>query len=282
VEESLDRAIADLRERAPAIRASWNRALPFPYVVIDDFAPADLVTRLEEQFPRWDVDGWDDTEYVHQRRKLTRTHDFPHDLDAFFALLESPAFLGLVTELTGIEGLIQDPTRVGGGCHQILSGGYLDVHVDFNRHPETSLRRRLNLLLYLNRDWDPVWGGQLELWDMEAGRAVEVVDPIFNRAVLFETGESSYHGHPSPLRCPEGRSRKSLAAYYYTHDDPDGGPEHNTIYVQTTGAKGYLKTAQAAVLTARRHLAERGVSGLGKRVLSQAIRVARRQPPPND
>lgn len=53
--------------------------------------------------------------------------------------------------------------------------------------------------------------------------AVASIAPLRNRLIVFETtGQGGpavsphYHGHPSPLRCPAGRSRRSIAAYYYS------------------------------------------------------------------
>jgi Rps23 Pro-64 3,4-dihydroxylase Tpa1-like proline 4-hydroxylase len=151
------------------------------------------------------------------------------------AELNSSAFMEFLQTLTGIEeGLIPDPHFAGGGLHQILPGGFLEVHADFNRHPRFDLDRRLNVLLYLNKDWQPEWGGQLELWDPTMTRAEQVIDPVFNRTVIFSTTDTSYHGHPDPLRCPEGRSRRSLATYYYSNGRPEdeNAEWHSTLWQQ--------------------------------------------------
>lgn len=270
-----------LAPRMSDLAASWRSSRPFPHIVIDDFLPASLADRFHEVFPSWEHAGWDDTEYVHQRKKLTRTTGFDADLEAFFSATESPAFLDLMSGITGIPDLVADPSRLGGGCHQIVAGGFLDVHVDFNRHPELGLRRRLNLLVYLNPGWQDAWGGALELWDMSEKRIATAVPPVHNRAVIFETGEQSYHGHPDPLTSPEGVSRKSLAVYYYTVDDPQGATEHNTVYVQTSGLRGYRKSASAGLATARRHLRRHGLVGLVTRTAREVARRITRTPPPN-
>ena len=94
------------------------------------------------------------------------------------------------------------------------------MHADFNVHPRLRLYRRLNLLVYLNKDWQQEWGGALELWDRGGQRWVRAIQPAFNRAVLFDTSNFSYHGHPHPLACPPERSRKSVALYYYALESP--------------------------------------------------------------
>ena len=140
----------------------------------------------------------------------------------------------LLQELTGIEeAIIPDPHFEGGGLHQITPGGYLKVHVDFNRHSRLNLDRRINLLIYLNKDWQEEYGGNLELWDRNVSTCHRKILPIFNRCVIFNTNDFSYHGHPDPLTCPEGRTRKSLALYYYSNGRPASdlsGRAHSTVF----------------------------------------------------
>ncbi len=146
--------------------------------------------------------------------------------------LNSADFLECLEILTGIQGLIPDPHLFGGGLHETRTGGYLNVHADFNKHPWFRLDRRLNLLVYLNPGWQPEWGGDLELWERDLSACVKTVSPLAGRAVLFSTTRDSFHGHPHPLACPEGVSRKSLALYYYSHGRPEGEDpsEHKTIW----------------------------------------------------
>ena len=122
--------------------------------------------------------------------------------------------------LSGIDGLEPDPTLYGGGLHQTEPGGFLGIHVDNETHPKTGFARRLNLILYCTDGWRKEWGGELEFWDRTRSRAVVCIPPLFNRAVLFETGNRSYHGHTMPLAYPEGIFRKSIAAYYWSPSRP--------------------------------------------------------------
>ena len=112
-----------------------------------------------------------------------------------------------------------DPYFLGGGFHETLRGGCLGIHADFNIHQKMKLRRRVNVLVYLNEDWDPTYGGDLELWTRDMKQKAKSVSPLFNRCVIFNTDDDSWHGHPDALACPEGKSRKSLALYYYTASD---------------------------------------------------------------
>ena len=151
--------------------------------------------------------------------------------------LNSPVFVEFLERLTGIGPLVPDAHFEGGGLHQIEPGGHLKVHADFNRHPRNGLERRLNVLLYLNRDWKDEYGGALELWNRDMTRSEVRVLPLFNRCVVFSTTSTSYHGHPDPLTCPAGETRKSIALYYYTKDRPpeEETDTHNTLFQARPG-----------------------------------------------
>ena len=149
--------------------------------------------------------------------------------------MNSAPVLRFLQELTGIVGLIPDPWYGGAGPHQIEPGGFLKVHVDFNLHPLLELDRRLNLLVYLNKDWREEYGGHLELWNRDVSRCEKKVLPVFNRTVVFSTTDFSFHGHPEPLACPEGRTRKSVSFYYYSNGRPEEerSAPHDTIFRKT-------------------------------------------------
>jgi hypothetical protein len=257
-------------ERLSEIQRAWDAAKPFHYVVIDDFLAADFAEEILAAYPTPTGGAWEDTAYIHQRKKLTLNKDFPAPIDDFFRMTASEEFRNLVSSICRIPALIADPGLTGGGLHQILNGGYLDVHVDYNFHPRTKEHRRLNLLLYLNKDWRREYEGYLEFWDMNERRQIENVAPVFNRAVIFETNEVSYHGHPRKLNLPPDVTRKSLAVYYYTkeREEMETATEHNTIFIQTTGLSGYVKTSLSAVVT----LSERASSAAKKDLLESLSR----------
>jgi Rps23 Pro-64 3,4-dihydroxylase Tpa1-like proline 4-hydroxylase len=130
--------------------------------------------------------------------------------------------LTFLESLTGIHNLIGDPTFVGGGVHQTLSQGKLDIHADFNVHlNHDNIYRRINLLLYITPYWEDQWGGKLQLWEKDLSKSCIEIPPVFNRAVIFNTNSDSFHGHPKPMQCPPNVARRSLALYYYTDYAPD-------------------------------------------------------------
>ena len=134
----------------------------------------------------------------------------------FFGFMNSAPILQFLEGLTSIEGLIPDPYFNGGGFHEIKSGGKLGVHADFRINEKLHLSRRLNLLIYLNKDWKTDFGGDLEIWNRAGSKCIKSIQPIFNRCVVFNTDATSYHGHPDPLNTPPEITRKSAALYYYT------------------------------------------------------------------
>lgn len=221
-------------------RQRFESAEPFPHVVIDDFFPEWVLDKVLDEFPDPGQVPWKEFKQATSKKLASEGDalfgDFTRHL---FAQLNSAAFLQFLERLTGIEGLIPDPYFEGGGLHQIEPGGFLKVHADFNWHEELRLDRRLNVLVYLNKKWEPSFGGALELWDRDMTRAVTSILPIFNRFVVFATRDYSYHGHPEPLACPPDRTRRSLALYYYTNGRPkeERSAAHSTLYQERPGER---------------------------------------------
>lgn len=149
------------------------------------------------------------------------------------AELNGMAFLDFLEALSGIKGLIPDPHFRGAGLHLTLRGGHLALHVDFNRDRTRELTRRLTVLYYLNPDWTPEWGGELELWDPTLTRCVSRIAPSLDRLVVMAHGEDAWHGHPSPLNCPPESGRRVVAAYFYTAEhSPDAPGPHSAKWAR--------------------------------------------------
>jgi len=156
----------------------------------------------------------------YRKHRLSVLEEMPEHTRVFVASLNAPPFLRVLAEITGIENLQPDPELRGGGIHAIGRGGYLKLHTDFNWHRGLSMYRRLNLLVYLNENWQDAWNGNIELWSADARERIFSLSPRIGHALLFETNDISYHGHPDALECPEGVFRKSIALYYYTPTRP--------------------------------------------------------------
>ncbi|MEM9037019.1 MAG: 2OG-Fe(II) oxygenase [Actinomycetota bacterium] len=229
---------------------------PFPHIVIDDFLPEWVVDRVLEEFPSPDTDVW--RRYSNQRAEKLESQAAEH-LGPFtrqlFGELNSAVFVSFLQKLTGIaEPLIPDPYFEGGGLHQIPRGGMLKVHADFNRSKFLDLDRRVNALIYLNKDWEEAYGGHLELWDTEMTGAEEKVLPIAGRLAVFSTTDFSFHGHPDPLSCPEDRSRRSIALYYFSPGRPpeEISGDHSTLFKARPGEKIVVDRKEQARTFARR------------------------------
>jgi hypothetical protein len=202
----------------PSLRRQFRENQPYPHIHLTDFLDANVAAEMAREFPGLATDAW--TRYKHPNENkfgLAKRSLFPPLLGEVVDELNSEEFAHWLSQLTGIPNLVSDDMLEGGGLHQSGTGGFLNVHTDFsNHHYHKNWRRQVNLILYLNPNWQAQWGGALELWDREIRQCVTKIPPLFNEALIFRTDEISYHGFPEPLRCPEGASRKSLALYYYT------------------------------------------------------------------
>lgn len=222
-----------LRNFAQLYRKSYSQAKPFPHIVIDNLFPEEIVEKVLDEFPKPEEIKWEKFDRPTERKLVTTSENQMGKITRlFFYQLNSSNFIYFLEALTGIEGIIPDPHFRAGGLHQIERGGYFKIHADFNRYPKLGLDRRLVLLLYLNKDWKEEYEGHLELWNRDATECVQRILPVFNRCVIFNTTDFSYHGHPAPLKCPDGETRKSLLVYYYTNGRPseEVSPEHSTLF----------------------------------------------------
>lgn len=216
----------------PSLAASYRTARPFPHIVIDGmFSPPVLDALIAEmpdaRSPQWRKHDTKGLEKKLGMRSAVSLQKAGFELTAF---LHSAAFLYFLTEITGIAELLPDPYLQGGGFSMIPPGGFFKVHVDRNIAYETGLLRRLALIVYLNKSWRPEYGGQLELWNQDGTRREVVVEPTFNRTILFEVAEGNYHGVPMPVSCPPGDSRNSFLVYYHTASKAIDIVPHTSIF----------------------------------------------------
>jgi hypothetical protein len=190
---------------------------PFRHVVAYGLFDPTLLRRVVKGFPPPESPLWFRYDSPLEKKLSCNKVDLlPPFLGAFVTRLNSPDVAAAVGNLFGIDGLVVDPCLHGGGLHMTEPGGKLDIHLDFADHPKLPLTRRVNLILYLNEDWQDPWGGELELWDAEMRRCVVRITPGFNRLVLFEVHDRAYHGHPDALTCPADHFRRSIALYFLT------------------------------------------------------------------
>jgi Rps23 Pro-64 3,4-dihydroxylase Tpa1-like proline 4-hydroxylase len=214
----------------------------FPHIVIENFLDENQLNKALEDFPSIKDEGWIHYKHVNEKKGgLNKRELIPQSISSIIDELNSPKFINWLEKITGIQGLIADEKLEGGGIHQIEKGGFLNIHADFTTHPHNRLwKRRVNVLLYLNKDWNEEYGGNLELWERDMSKCFKKILPIFNRCVIFNTDKDSFHGHPHPLTCPDDRTRKSIALYYFTQEEK--APEKIATNYQATPDDSKIKS----------------------------------------
>ncbi|MEO8112501.1 MAG: 2OG-Fe(II) oxygenase, partial [Ginsengibacter sp.] len=206
----------------PELSKQYQSANPYPQIVLENFLNPEALDECIAEFNKLnEADGWINYAHYNEKKKgLNKLDVLPEAIKGTINELNSPEFLKFLSTLTGINDLQKDDYLEGGGIHQSTKGGYLNIHADFTVHPHhRNWQRRVNVLVYLNKDWKEEWGGKLELWDKKMQACEAKVLPVFNRCVIFNTDADSYHGHPEPMACPEGVFRRSIALYYYSIED---------------------------------------------------------------
>jgi Rps23 Pro-64 3,4-dihydroxylase Tpa1-like proline 4-hydroxylase len=219
-----------------SLRSADDRAAtPFPHAVFTEILNPDIPRAVAAEFERRDQIGTQFSQQ-HEQGKAIETDwlRLGPATRQVLGVLNGGEFVDALERVTGIDDLISDPRLWGGGQHKTESGGRLEVHVDFNKHPVYGFDGRLNVLVFLNEPWPDEWGGALELWDRAMTAPVSTIATRLGAVVVFTTDNTSYDGHPHPVQCPPDVTRKSLALYYYTVDQPAG--QDSTLWQQQPDA----------------------------------------------
>ena len=225
IEHILSEEFMNLTELALKEKKNYLTAKPFPNITLNNFFKNDFLNTILGEFP--DLSKLNDSENYNAKNEIKLSNKnyekFPPTIKSFIDFLNSNIFLDFLQNLTSInEKLVSDPRLEGGGLHEIKSGGVLKIHTDFNRHPFLDLDRRINVLIYLNKNWQESYGGYLEFWNKNVSKCEKKISPSFNTMAIFSTTDFSNHGHPDPLNCPKEMSRKSIALYYFSSGRPKG------------------------------------------------------------
>jgi Rps23 Pro-64 3,4-dihydroxylase Tpa1-like proline 4-hydroxylase len=229
-----------LQDVAVKHKDEFSKGNPYPHIVIDNFLDPEALENLLAEFPDKSKKVWHDYQtHFENKQELNgegKMGDFTQHLLYQF---NSAPFLQFLETLTSIENLIPDPYYFGGGIHQLNRGGKLAIHADFSKHNKWPLDRRINAILYLNKDWKEEYNGHLELWDNDVTKCVKKVLPIYNRLLVFAVTDFNMHGVPETLNCPEEMSRKSLAFFYFTNGRPESEVDKTkTLHVKFTDKPG--------------------------------------------
>ena len=195
---------------------------PYKHLVVDNFLPDDLAKKCLENFPSLDDAIWehenDEDIEVKSRTTWKSEFDIPDNIVDSVRILNSSLILNTFSKVFEIQKLVPDSYFSGGGLNITQKGGLLDVHVDGNYHDATGLNRQMNALIYLNPGWEESWGGEFGIYNSNGTKLIKKVEPLFNRLVVFDSHDYSYHGLPDPVNFPSEVNRKSIILYYYTRD----------------------------------------------------------------
>ena len=213
---SFTKALNRLQDESQLLHQSYAAAKPYPHLVIDNLFEPELLDRLIAEFPYSKTREWLIWETVHESKTTSKGID---ELSIFTQMLclwfNCRDVIKAIESITGIDRLVGDPLFHGAGLHEMYRGGWLEIHADYTKHFTLPLMRRINVLIYLNHDWDASWGGELVLQDSQNRQQVSYL-PNFNRTIIFPTTAKTLHGVPNALNCPQNRSRKLLSIYYWT------------------------------------------------------------------
>ena len=240
IKHILSEEFQNLTEFALKEKKNYLTAKPFPNIALNNFFNNDFLNTILNEFPDLSkLHGSQNYNVKNEIKLSNKNYDkFPTNIKSFIDFLNSDTFLSFLQNITSIEEkLISDPQLEGGGLHEIKSGGVLKVHTDFNRHPTLDLDRRVNVLIYLNKNWKDSYGGRLELWNKNMSMCEKKISPTFNTMVIFSTTDFSNHGHPEPLNCPKDISRKSIALYYFSSGRPQ-----SEIYIKHKKNRTFFKS----------------------------------------
>ena len=213
---------------------------PFDHWIIEDFLDIQDAKDVSKEFIDYEstediirYKGW-----IGEKSTCNSWNRFPALTYKIFSNLLSLDFVSHLSAVTGVTPLYPDIGLHGGGWHMSGKGGSLAMHLDYSIHPKLNLQRKLNLILYLEEDYNPQWGGSLQLWSHDKEKSkplnkIKEVEPLFNRAILFDTTQKSWHGFPDPINPPEGKLRKSFAVYYLTEITSTAEDRYKARYVGT-------------------------------------------------
>lgn len=224
------------KEIGAKMAANYQGKSPYDHICIDNFLPLEVVERVREEALSL---GRKAPEHASANENLKTSFNpdrMPAYSRAVFNALNSRAFIQFLEQMSGIKGLIPDPYYMGGGIHRSETGGYLDIHADFNHHSLMNLERRLNVLIYLNPEWKEEYGGSFEVWTDNMSEKVASFAPVMNRMCCFSTGSDTMHGNPEPVKHPEGLPRLSIALYYYTATWEEGRVSQSTVFKRRPGS----------------------------------------------
>jgi Rps23 Pro-64 3,4-dihydroxylase Tpa1-like proline 4-hydroxylase len=243
------------------LRKEFEQAQPYKHIAIDNFLEEGFAEEIYQKFPPLDILSKHYHGLNEQKSEGSNFENFDPVFIKLREVVSSKEFIEKVEFITGLKGLFTTQDALGSGVHQGKNGSYLDIHIDFNIHHVQKIHRRLNLLIFINKNWKEEYGGKVELWNHNVTELGKAYLPILNRCVIFETNEISYHGY-STITVPEGETRKSFYTYYYTQIGDYKGQYHDTIF-KARPYEGTVKKLKTDVKETLKNTVKRTLLKLG-------------------
>ncbi|MBC6428317.1 MAG: 2OG-Fe(II) oxygenase [Cellvibrionales bacterium] len=205
---------------AQKIAATAIIRAPVRHLIIDEMLPTEFAETLSAEFGDYTGEHWHRySNSIEEKRTCNQWNLFGKTTYQYFQAMCCQAVSAAIAEKFAIE-VAADFGLHGGGQHIHARLGNLNPHLDYAIHPKLGLERRLNAIYYLTDDYRESDGGHFGLWDNDSaespGELAQEYAPFFNRFILFDTSENSWHGLSRIYAPPHAakRYRKSLATYY--------------------------------------------------------------------
>lgn len=196
------------------LRNQFINASPIEHIVIDNFLEETYAQKIYNLFPNVNSNWYEYKNPIEVKYTFDNINELPIELKNYFYYLSTPEFINVISNISNIDMLEYDKYLHGAGLHAHPRYGRLNIHLDYEKHPFLGKERKLNIILFMSKDWNESWNGSNELWDDNVTKCVVKTPVKFNRAILFRTNDISWHGLPEKIMCPENVVRKSLAYYY--------------------------------------------------------------------
>lgn len=240
----------------------FNNAQPYKHLVIDNFLNPELAEKLWAKFPEYEVFN---KKYDGLNEKKAEGSNF-EDFDGIFTELRnevlSKDFCAYISKITGVENSFVTDDALGAGLHQGKNGSFLDIHIDFSMHHLDNVYRRLNLLIFFNKDWKDEWAGHTELWNADMTKCEKKVRPDFNRALIFQTTGKSYHGY-GKINPPENVTRKSFYTYFYTNTPGEQNESYNDTIFKARPEDSTTKKLKTNIKETAKNFIKRQLKNIG-------------------
>lgn len=244
------------------LRNDFASSVPYKHLVIDNFLRVDVAESLYANFPAYDIFN---KKYDGLNERKAEGSNF-EDFDALFTELRkevsSPEFNDFISQITGVKEVFVTDDAMGSGLHQGKAGSFLDIHIDFSMHHLANVYRRLNLLIFFNKEWKDEWAGHTELWNADMTECVKKVRPDFNRAVIFATTGKSYHGY-GKINPPENITRKSFYTYFYTSQPGEQNESYNDTIFKARPEDSRAKRIKTNVKESAKNFIKQQLKALG-------------------